>query len=304
MAENQNLIYKNEYKDAVLEAYQKADIPLMKVVQKVPQDSDRKLFDIINEITSGNKKLERSATTSMKIATDPFYTTEYTPITHERRANYLENITWATLISEYDTMRMVSDPTSIYVQAAKNYMASQLNALIFKSLAAPVRNVTLDKDGVPREESLPLPIANTIKKDSFKAAFEEAKTIFDSNNVSEGDRFLICDARTRNELIKDDKIASGLYANSLAVSSNNGNVSSLLGINVILHNGATIYEGRQVKQFGLLVQKESIKLAIAKDIKIRIDELPHKNYAKQIFIDFAAGGTRVNDKGVLILAKG
>lgn len=297
MTENNNLVYKNEYKDAVLEAYQKADIPMMKVVQKVPQDSERKLFDIINAVTSGDREIERKATTNMKSATDPFYNTEYTPITHERRANYLKNFNWATLISDYDTLRMVSDPTSVYVQAAKNYMANQLNALIFDSLAGQIKEVAL-KNGSPNEVAKSLPAGNTVARKTFKAAFEEAKTMFDENNVAEADRFLICDARTRNELLQDDKLASALYAGNFGVANNKGNISSVLGINIILHQPATT-----ATQFGLLVQKDSLRLAVAKDIKVRIDELPHKNYAKQIFIDFAAGGTRVNDKGVLVLKK-
>jgi len=309
MSNDELNLYTKQFNDAVLDAYNKEVVPLNAVITKVNQKADRQLFDTITGVSEGNILVRNGSTKLDSKATGDFYNTRYSDVSAERVANYLENRYWATLITEYDKVRMVSDPTSIYVKAALHHMKKEQQKIIFNAISGSRKIVTINAQGISAETEEKFLESNVVIEKNLLSALKAAKTKFDSQNIHEEDRYFICSAETRNALLDHvGASATPLYGSLLSISSNNSNIKNILGYNVIVYEDSTYKNisigNKKIDCLGFLVQKEAIKVGINSEaLKARIEALPHKNYATQIYINFCLGGSRVNNKGVIAIAK-
>ena len=305
--ENNELLYATQFQDAVMEAYKSPRVPLLQVVDRsfVKNIGERQVIPIIEKLASGKDdltedRIKRTKDSKMNKEDDDFWATKLTPISSKNRINQHESYAKATLVSPFDTLKEISDPTQKYMTVIKDFIDYKLNAIILKALTDPVLE---EKDPlaenqhagcVPTTKPFPDTQTESIDPDSTEAIFEalkKGKGEFDKEYVNPEDRFLICGSSVSSQLLYHKDNASQLYASSLGVKGNNGNLQGILGFNIIQQESMG-------DNLAILVQRKAVALGMLQDIKTNISDRPDKNLAKQLYVTFTAGATRVYDEGV------
>ena len=326
MPENNQLLYFTQYQDAITDIYKNTKLPLMQVVDKsiVKTAGVRQVIPIIQKMSqelARNMKdgqIKRNGSEDMNSSSGDFWNTQLTSITSKNRINTHEVFAKATLVSPYDTMEELSDPTQKYVSIMRDFIEYKLNRVILNSLTAPVvEEVSLDGYAGQNGKETFLPSDSIVDAggdtaDSIFNALKDAKSRFDKNYVSSEDRFLICKSGVASSLLYHNNNANQLYAASLGVKGNNGDLQGILGFKIIQEEnfGNTKYYDKETAKvvdllgeqvLGIEVQRRSVALGLNKDISVNISDRPDKNLAKQLYVSFAAGGTRIYDEGVIVI---
>ena len=329
MPENNQLLYATAFQDAVAEIYKSPNLPLLQVVDRsfVKNLGERQVIPIIQKFNESEQAnaIERSSDTTMSGTNDAFWDTRLTNISSKNRINKHNSFAKATLVSQFDTMKEVSDPTQKYMTVIKDFIETRLNRLILKALTAPVIEETEGQAGAGTLESR-FNTNNVIEaagdtNDHIFDALKRAKVKFDEKYVNAEDRFLICKSETAGNLLYSSHNASSLYASSMGVKGTNGDLKGLLGFNVLqeekFENIPTVkiekVKGQPDKKtnenieedniLAILVQRKAVALGMLQDIRTNISDRPDKNLAKQLYVTFTAGATRVYDEGVVVIKK-
>ena len=78
----------------------------------------------------------------------------------------------------------------------------------------------------------------------------------------------------------------------------NGEINTFLGFNFIVSNRLSIASS---KRLCLAYAMDGVKLALGQDLMSRIDELPNKGYATQVYNCMSIGATRMEESKVVTI---
>lgn len=233
---------------------------------------------------------------------------------HLRRRGTMWDYDWADLVDEEDKIRMLIDPTSYYAQNAADAMARAVDDEIIAAFEATAYT---GKDGTttiafgydPETGSQISAIGlgsagndvgvqvgsagtnNNFLTPKWIAAKEILGTL---ENDPNDPTYLVCGESQLGSLLRQTKPTSADYNGVRALV--NGDINTFLGCKVIISN--RLPKSGNVRTI-YLFKKNSMCLAIGKDMTTRIEPRPDKRYSTQVYVKQTVGAVRLHEYGVV-----
>lgn len=212
---------------------------------------------------------------------------------HARRRVSLVDYEYSDLLDNQDKIRTLIDPTSSYALAAAYALGRAMDDEI---IAAATGTAFTGETG---STSTALPSGQKITESGSNgltiAKLRNAKEILDSNSVDPSiSRTLVCGPKQISDLLGTTEVTSSDFNTVKALAS--GEVNSFLGFNFIV---STRLNKVSTKRTVLAFANDGIKLGIGQDLMTRIDELPQKAYATQVYVCGSFGATRMEEDKVV-----
>ena len=207
---------------------------------------------------------------------------------HSRRVGTMNDYQWADLVDREDKVRMLINPESAYAKAGANAMGHVFDDLI---IAAATGNAT-DGDGA----TIALPAAQRIAVGTTGLTIDKllaARQIYNENENTE-DICMAVGAKQVNDLLNSTEVTSADYNSVKALVR--GEIDTFMGFKFILSNRLGL---ATTTRSCVAFSKSAIGLGIGADVMTRIDERSDKSYAKQAYLAFTAGATRIEDEKVV-----
>ena len=214
---------------------------------------------------------------------------------HARRRVSLVDYEYADIIDNQDKIRTLIDPTSSYAQAAAMALGRAMDDEIISAISGTAFT------GETGSTSTVLPSAQKITESSTGgltiAKLRNAKEIMDSASVDPSiARYIIVGPKQISDLLGTTEVTSSDFNTVKALS--NGEINSFLGFNFIVSNRLSIASN---KRLCLAYAMDGVKLALGQDLMSRIDELPTKGYATQVYNCMSIGATRMEEEKVVTI---
>ena len=214
---------------------------------------------------------------------------------HARRRVSLVDYEYADIIDNQDKIRTLIDPTSSYAQAAAMALGRAMDDEIISAISGTAFT------GETGSTSTALPSAQKITESSTGgltiAKLRNAKEIMDSASVDPSiARYIVVGPKQISDLLGTTEVTSSDFNTVKALS--NGEINSFLGFNFIVSNRLSIASN---KRLCLAYAMDGVKLALGQDLMSRIDELPTKGYATQVYNCMSIGATRMEEEKVVTI---
>lgn len=293
----------NQYNANVNHLVQQKGSFLRALVRNEMQKGVTAFYDQIGAVTAQAKGSRHSDTPQID-----------TP--HERRAVTLTDYNWADLIDTSDKIRMLTDPTSKYVEAAVWALGRSMDDVII----AAARGTSAT--GVAGGTNVALP--NSQKLVSVKSAaganlnldaLRKAKYLFDKADVDPSlKRYFAITASQLQALLAETEVASSDYNAVKALVD--GKLTTFMGFEFVMIN-------RLVKQSSALAfdtatgavgtgsgaalnyrsclawAQDGVLLATGESVTTKVSERDDKNYSTQCYAEMSIGATRMEEVKVV-----
>ena len=210
-------------------------------------------------------------------------------VPHSRRVVTMRDWQWGDLIDDEDTLRMLVDPKSSYVQIGAGAMNRKWDSLIIDAALG----TSTDGDAA----SVTFPAGNTIAHGSAGltiAKLLEAKKMLDSKEVPDNDRYIVVTAKQMEDLLGTTQVTSSDFNTVKALVS--GSFNSFMGFSFI--RSEQLAEASSVRSV-IAYQKDAIGLAIGRDVETKIAERADKSFAPHVYLRFSAACTRIDEDRVV-----
>lgn len=295
----------NQFSANVFHLSQQKGSRLRNLVRNESQKAEAAFHDRIGSV-SPQKKTGRHADTT------------YQDTPHSRRKITLEDYFFADLVDKEDKIRILQNPESEYTQAAMNSLGRGMDDEI---IAAAVGSSYSGKAG-----GTAVVLPNTQKLGAFDGTstvgvglnvktLRAVKKKFKSNEAGDSDLNFCFDADQEDSLLGETEVTSSDYASVKALVQ--GDVDTFMGFKFVRSERllvtaaattASVTDG-SVGTSGQTIplgstrcfawQKEGLLLAIGQDMQAKLDIMPSKHYAVQVYASMGIGSTRLEEEKVI-----
>ena len=231
----------------------------------------------------------------------------YNDTPNSRRRIVLKDYQWADLIDEEDEVRMLIDPKSDYARAAAAQMGIKFDQILIEALNGNASSI----DENDSSSNVALPTTQVVDEDfgtadsnlTLAKLIEAKKILLGHGGSVMGKATCVVNADALASLLNDTTVTSADY-NSVK-SLVNGEIDTFMGFKfVVVKDGllpgtADGTDTDPVRCFVFL--DRSVGLALGRDVTIRMDKLPQKGYATQVYAAMTAGATRIEEEGVVAI---
>lgn len=255
----------------------------------------------VEMVTGKNAFFEQIGVTEAQLRTTRHADTPRVDTPHARRRVSLADYDWADLIDNEDTIRMLIDPTSPYAAAAAAAMNRQMDDVI---IAAADGTAFTGVDGSTSTAFDTNMIVDVQTRDVGVSAADlgfnvakviEAQRLLDANEVDEEEpRFIVWNARQRASMLNSTRATSSDFNTVKALTT--GQINEFLGFTFIRSERIGTDSNSDDKV--LFWARSGMRLGLGKDMSIKIDPRPDKNYAMQVFASMSIGATRMEETKV------
>lgn len=199
---------------------------------------------------------------------------------------------WADLVDNFDTPRLLTDPTSKYVQnavfalnRAKDLeVAAVFNATVYGGEDGTTSYTFDTTNNLIAAASTGMTIAKLLS----------AKEILDGYDVDEEDRYIVMSAKEFSDLLETTAVTSSDFNTVKALV--NGQLNTFLGFTFKRYQPlVTATTTRNCFAW----QKNSMLMAVNKDVITDVGPRRDKNMAIQAYAGVMIGATRMDEKGVV-----
>lgn len=296
--------FVSQFKSNIFHLSQQKGSKLRPFVRSEMQNGKRAFYDRLG-ITEAVEKTSRHMDTP------------YIENQHSRRAVSLIDALWADLIDDEDKIRMLIDPASAYSQQAMWAMGRKMDRILIAAMrgnaysgeqgTTPVALPASQKVLAAADSALGTPTG--LNLDTLR----RIKYVFDSNDVDESiPRYLAVTAKQIQDLLNEDEVASADYNSIKALVQ--GQIDTFMGFKFIRtqllptetatynattgavdSGGGSLADARRC----LAWAGDGVVLAIGRDMEAKIEKLPTKNYATQVFARMTVGATRLEESKVV-----
>ena len=300
--------FVKQYSSNVMHLSQQKGSRLQGGVRKESQSADAAFYDRIGAVDAQQKLSRHSDTT-------------YSNTPHSRRKVTLADYFYADLVDKEDKIRMLNSPESEYVTAAVNSLGRKKDDVI---IAAGLGTAYSGVDGstavsLPASQKLAAHDGSTTTGVNLNVrTLRAVKQKFDGNDVDESiPRHFAITSFQLQSLLAQTEVASSDYNSIKALVQ--GEVNSFMGFNFIrterlarllANQTYTVTNGALTGALTGTVQaatsrrcmawaQDGILLAVGKDIMAKIDVLPMKHYATQVYASLHFGATRMEEEKVV-----
>lgn len=215
---------------------------------------------------------------------------------HARRMVSGADFEWGDLVDQQDKLRMLTDPTTNYAQAAAYAMSRKLDDIVIA--AASGTSYT----GETGTTAVTLPTTQKVAASTTGLTLAKlltTKEILDGNEVDEDEpRYLICSSKQVSNLLNTTQVTSADYNTVKALAA--GQVDTFLGFKFI-RSERLVYL-TTTSRACLAYVKSGITLAIQQDIMTRVTERSDKSFAMYAYACLTAGATRMEEEKVVEVA--
>jgi hypothetical protein len=221
---------------------------------------------------------------------------------HDRRRVAMDDYDWADLIDNQDKLRMLSDPTSAYVQNAVMALGRAIDRTV---LAAAVGTAYTGKTGATATTFASgsevavdyVETGSVVNSNLTIAKLRRARYLFDKNEAAnDGDPlYMIVTANQVQSLLRTTEVTSGDYNTVKALVQ--GEINSFMGFNFI-RTELLPFSAANIRDC-LAWSRSGMLLAMGKDITTEVDRLPTKRYSVQVYASASFGSVRMWEEKVL-----
>lgn len=238
----------------------------------------------------------------------PYQDTKLTELEHTQRWISGTEYDCAILIDRLDTLKMIYDPTSPYVERMREAAARRMDAIIVSKFFADA------KTGKDASTTTPFKSANTVVNGSTGmtvAKLRSLRKLIKKSHIDlRGVRpYILVTAEEIDDLLGEVAVASNDY-NAIKPLVD-GEVSTFMGFNFIPYedygniNGMSIpsyIDGGSnfIRQSPVWVP-DGMHLGVWQDLVVTINNRPDKNNIKQLHATFTAGATRLDENKVFMV---
>lgn len=294
-----------QYSSNVFHLSQQKGSRLAMLTRKESQNAESAFYDRIGSVTAQKKVGRHSDTT-------------YQDTPHSRRRVTLEDYFYSDLVDKEDKLRIIMNPESEYAQAGKNALGRAMDDVI---IAAALGTAYAGKEG---GTSVAMPNSQVV------AGFDGSTTTgvglnvqtlravkkkFNANEVEDGDLYICVSAEQLDNMLGEEEATSSDY--NVIKTLVQGDIDSFMGFKFVRSErlpvtaADTTYNdenGSIGAGDGTLAagarrcfawKKDGILFAVASDIKGRIDEMPGKHYAHQVYASMSIGAVRMEEVKVV-----
>lgn len=213
--------------------------------------------------------------------------TDYADAEHSRRMLIPTQYSKAVLTDILVDQRVLIDPKNKYARRLAAAMGRQLDADI---IAALIGSAAEGKDG---SSTVALPSSQKIVDGGVGLTIEKlitAKKKFVGNNYR-GKLYCVINEEALEDLLLENEIQSADYNSIKALVA--GDINTFMGMQFIIHTDS------QLAGKAIVFGEDALNLGIGKDMMIRMDELPDRNYAHQIWCFMSFGAVRMEEELVV-----
>lgn len=294
-----------QYSANVFHLVQQKGSRLLPFVRRESINSEESFYDRIGTATARKKTSRHS---------DIVY--DDTP--HSRRRVISEDYYYSDLVDKEDKLRIIINPESEYAIAARNALGRAIDdEIILQALGTAYTG----KEGsssqtLPNTQKLAAHDGSTTSGVGLNVrTLRAVKKKFNANEAGDEDLYFCLSAEQLDDLLGETEVTSSDYAAVKALV--HGDVDTFMGFKFIRSerlnalaatiaynvSDGSVGAGTGTAPVGarrcFAWQKMGILLATAKEVSARIDEIPRKHYAKQIYACMAIGGTRMEEERVV-----
>lgn len=305
MAETIDQTYVDQFESDVIVIAQQKKSRLRECVMNGTQVGERKFVNRIGSSTA-HKKLSRGGDT------------QYDEVDWSRRMVTLEDYEWAKLFDKEDSEKMLIDAANPYTQAGSRAMGKAFDDEI---IAAMTGNAYSGKQGAT---AVALTAAQKLVAHTDSAVgtptkmnvdtLVRIKGLFLSNEVDieDDELFIAMNGRQLMAMLRQTEVGSADYNSVKALVE--GKVDTFMGFKFIhteripatsgYYGADGSYNAASGTAFSnydtvLAWAKSGVHLSVARDVTAKVDELPTKSYAKQIYLSMGIGATRLEEEKVV-----
>lgn len=203
---------------------------------------------------------------------------------HSRRAAFMKDYRAGPLgISDIDKIRMLVDPQSGYAKKIANALGRQFD---IDCLSALVGTALTGKSG-GGTQALSAGQIDTTAAALSTSRLVTAKSKFVQNNVSD-ELYCAIDHEGLKDMLVDNEFENSDYNSIKALV--NGEINTWMGMNFIVFGQGIIPEktaGSVTR--AIIFTADALKVAVAKDIELRVDERPDLDHTIQV-VGYASFG--------------
>jgi len=126
----------------------------------------------------------------------------------------------------------------------------------------------------------------------------EAKEILDNNDVDETEaRYIAVTGTQIMDLLQDDKVTSADFNSIKALV--NGDINTFCGFSFVKISNSMLLTDTNDYRRVIAWAKSGLGLGVAQEMNNRIDQIPGKHYATQVYASVDCGATRVDSDKVV-----
>jgi hypothetical protein len=239
---------------------------------------------------------ERLGAVEAEDLVNPLGDTTYQNAEHTRRAVTCVPRVINLLISPTYELRQLVDSKNPYTEAAVRGQKRKHDRII---LEAARGYAYTGKDG---STPVALPASQKIAHGSAGLTLNklhEAQEILDTAEADEDEpTVLVINAKQKQNLLKTTEVRSADYNTVKALV--NGQIDTFMGFKFV--RTQLIYKDASNVSYCVAWKKSAMGCGALESVKVRIDELPTKNYATQVYTRMDLGAVRIIDEGVVEIA--
>lgn len=248
-------------------------------------------------ITGTGKTVERIGKSEAYDLLSRHADTRYVDTPQSRRWLDLQDKAWADLIDQMDKIKMLSDPTSPYLQVGVAALNRAKDTVIITAALGTARTGT-GTIALPAGQKIVaggtgLTLAKlTTAKEILDAA--EVDSELDADGQGMPQRVLVVTTKQITNLLNTTEIKSVDYNNVRALSM--GQVDTFLGFKFIRTELVPkVGTDRQCVAWS----RGCVAYGSGMEPTTKVDEMPNKNYSVQVYASESIGAVRVEDEGVV-----
>uniref|UniRef100_A0A6H2A1Q2 Putative capsid protein n=1 Tax=viral metagenome TaxID=1070528 RepID=A0A6H2A1Q2_9ZZZZ len=214
---------------------------------------------------------------------------EYAANDYERRRVSFIDVYWAKLVDKEDKLRMLIDPTSTLAQAGAYAIGRKIDDMIIDAYFGTA------KTGHAGGTDTTFTAAHQIAAGATGLTLAKllaGKEILDGHDVDPSEeRYVIVTAKQMTNLLNTTEIKNTDYNSVKALVE--GQINTFLGFNFIRTERLTV--DATPSRRCMMFSKEGILLARQQEMGAKMDVIPTKHYATQVYASVACGSTRMDE---------
>lgn len=276
------------------------------------------VFQRKESIQGEEKYFDRIGTVEVMEKVGRHSNTTFADTPYSRRRISMRDYFWADLVDKEDKLRIIHNPESEYSKAAQAAIGRKMDDI---AIAALLGTVYTGKTGgtpvvLPNSQKLAMVNAGgTAVAQLSVEGLRRLKFKFDSEEVDEMNRYIVCGAEEIQALLRETEVTSSDYNSVKALVS--GELNTFLGFTFIRIErlpyltaaiACDYADGSVGAGAGTVPVGAKRCIAFAADAAIagigaspsaRVSERPDKHYANQVYYSMSLGGMRMEEVKVI-----
>jgi len=290
MSWSPDINFVQQYKNELTPIFQQKGSRLRSTVSVVTQNGEFAYYDRLGRATA-------------QAITARHADTPLNDIDHTRRRNQITGYNHALLFDNQDALKMLINPTSDYAASQAWALGRMMDDVIIDAIngtaytgktgsgtqAFDTTNQRVAVNYVPTG-GVPADSGLTVEKVRRARKILAANEVLDMGETP----YFVCSAQQMDDLLGTTQVTSSDYNSVKALVA--GDVDTFLGFKFVRSEQLDTTSGHRIC---LAYVPSAVKLGIAEELKVRINERDDKNYSIQVYSEATFGAVRMWEEAVV-----